>query len=286
MPRQLVNFSTLALVYKEQERQNQQQQQDSSVKKKIIIKPKVILAPAPIPALDHSPAHLVASPISENHYLESESDQREQRISKRKIIIKKKVSQIQIEKEEKQTRVNKKIIIKNKLTKRYNCKDIAPPASIYYIQQNDIYRTPPPNCCRFFIENKSCFLRESDNACICPISRTVIGFWNEKVGKECKLLPIQHETTYEETTVQEVKVIDIDSPSPSPSPIASSASFPQTTPTPTSSKNINSLLISKPRFVSDAQRARIASEPVALLREKLAKRYGMNHIKMSPIKTT
>jgi hypothetical protein len=33
--------------------------------------------------------------------------------------------------------------------------------------------------------------------------------------------------------------------------------------------------IQKPRFVSDAQRARIASEPVALLREKLAKQYGI-----------
>jgi hypothetical protein len=34
-------------------------------------------------------------------------------------------------------------------------------------------------------------------------------------------------------------------------------------------------LITKPRFVSDAQRARVASEPVALLREKIAKQYGM-----------
>ena len=31
------------------------------------------------------------------------------------------------------------------------------------------------------------------------------------------------------------------------------------------------ILVTKSRFVSDAQRARVASEPVALLREKIAK---------------
>jgi hypothetical protein len=40
-----------------------------------------------------------------------------------------------------------------------------------------------------------------------------------------------------------------------------------------SPKNVD--LITKSRFVSDAQRARVASEPVALLREKIAKQYGM-----------
>jgi len=34
-------------------------------------------------------------------------------------------------------------------------------------------------------------------------------------------------------------------------------------------------LIINPRFISDAQRARVAFEPVALLREKIAKQYGM-----------
>ena len=115
--------------------------------------------------------------------------------------------------------------------------------------QSDLYyRAPPQRCCRFFIENKHCFLRERDNACISPISRTVFGFWNEKVGKECKLLPVEDETTYEEA-MPEI---------PLSSPIMKSKSQK-----------------SKPRFVSDAQRARIASEPVALLREKLAKQYGM-----------
>ena len=38
-------------------------------------------------------------------------------------------------------------------------------------------------------------------------------------------------------------------------------------------KNSNSIVIYKSNFVSDAQRARIASEPVVLLREKLATQY-------------
>lgn len=74
--------------------------------------------------------------------------------------------------------------------------------------------------------------------------------------KECKLLPIENEITYEE---------NIDNAS-------EQKSAPQPTSTSTSPKTNN---ISKPKFVSDAQRARIASEPVALLREKLAKQYGM-----------
>ena len=72
--------------------------------------------------------------------------------------------------------------------------------------------------------------------------------------KECKLLPIENEITYEE---------NIDN---------ASKQKPASQPTSTSPKINN---ISKPKFVSDAQRARIASEPVALLREKLAKQYGM-----------
>ena len=62
----------------------------------------------------------------------------------------------------------------------------------------------------------------------------------------------------------------------------------QTIPLPTSPKKIDTVTtespskisnckhsVSKPKNVSDAQRARIASEPVALLREKLAKQYGI-----------
>ena len=147
--------------------------------------------------------------------------------------------------------------------KRVSYNDIVPPTSmIYNPSQNNFYCTnpPPQRCCRFFIENQHCFLRESDNTCISPTSRTVIGFWNGKVGKECKLLPIQDETTYEQEIVDQ-QTSPPSSPQPQPSP--------NTTPLKSKSQK------SKPRFVSDAQRARIASEPVALLREKLAKQYGM-----------
>jgi hypothetical protein len=174
---------------------------------------------------------------------------------------------------------NKKIIkiIKN-IKKRCKYFDIAPPATMCFIPKNENYYTlPPPNCCRFFIENRQCFLRERDNACICPISRTVIGFWNEKVGKECKLLPIEDETTYEEAcvnqTLPEVPVVpEVQVPvrmhsNPDPRPKSPT--------TPKSPKISNCNIISKPKIVSDAQRARIASEPVALLREKLATKYGM-----------
>jgi len=55
---------------------------------------------------------------------------------------------------------------------------------------------------------------------------------------------------------------------------ATSTTF-QTTSITTTPKNSNSIVIYKSKFVSDAQRARIASEPVALLREKLATQYGI-----------
>ena len=164
------------------------------------------------------------------------------------------------------TPIRKKIIIikkpKQDFQKRFSYNDIVPPASMIYTSPKNFYYIPPPpqRCCRFFIENKHCFLRESDNTCISPTSRTVIGFWNGKVGKECKLLPIQDETTYEQEIVDQQTSPPL-SPQPQPSP--------NTTPLKSKSQK------SKPRFVSDAQRARIASEPVALLREKLAKQYGM-----------
>jgi hypothetical protein len=186
----------------------------------------------------------------------------------------------------------KKIII---IKKRENVKekrshnDIAPPATMICKPQpeNDLYyRAPPQRCCRFFIENKHCFLRECDNACISPISKTVFGFWNEKVGKECKLLPVEDETTYEE----EMPEIPLSSPimksksqklpkkviliTKSPKKIDLVTKSPKKIDLVTKSpKKID--LVTKSRFVSDAQRARVASEPVALLREKIAKQYGM-----------
>jgi hypothetical protein len=79
------------------------------------------------------------------------------------------------------------------------------------------------------------------------------------VGEHCKLLPIEDETTYEEvepyTTYEEVEIVV---------PVSSPVTLPQKQKT-----------LKKPQFVSDAQRARVASEPVALLREKLAFQYGV-----------
>ena len=233
MSRPLLTFSTLSMVYtKQEENQQQQQQQQQHVpveKKKIKIKPKNT-AVVTIDSIA-SDAEKTAPPPPPPPPPPLVPQQ------KKKIII-----------------IKKKEKVENLCHS-----DIAPPATMIYKPQpqNDVYyRVPPQRCCRFFIKNKECFLRERDNACISPISRTVFGFWNEKVGKECKLLPVEDETTYEE----EISEI------PQSSPIMKSKYK-------KSPKNVD--LITKSRFVSDAQRARVASEPVALLREKIAKQYGM-----------
>jgi len=117
--------------------------------------------------------------------------------------------------------------------------DFAPPASMFLKPCSD-YISPPPACSRFFINNQFCFLRSNDNACIHPVTNQVIGFWNNCVGKKCELLPV----------VPDVLVPDV--------PIISS----------------NEVLLS--RTTSDANRARIAGQPVALLRHKLAMKYGLH----------
>ena len=70
-----------------------------------------------------------------------------------------------------------------------------------------------------------------------------------------------------ETTCKKINIQNVVDP-------ATSTTF-QTTSITTHPKNSNSIVIYKSKFVSDAQRARIASEPVALLREKLATQYGI-----------
>lgn len=211
-----------------QQQQQQQQQQKKIEKRKIKIKPKEF------------------TKLIETTKLEEKNQEHQE-----------KRSSDSCEKQSIPHPHKKRILIIKKKQECRSYNDIVPPASIIYNPKNDLYRTPPKQCCRFFIESKHCFLRERDNACISPISRTIIGFWNEKVGKECKLLPIQDETTYEQEiiNVDEQRLSEIVSSLPSPL-------------TSTFQK-------SKPRFISDAQRSRIASEPVALLREKIAKQYGM-----------
>ena len=271
------------MVYSEQqEKQQQQQQQQQHVpveKKKIKIKPKntAVVTMDSIASDAEKPAHPLSTPhpLSPPHLVPQQ---------KKKIIIikkKEKVNECEKTAHHSPLQQNKKIIIIKKKEKVENLcyNDIAPPATMIYKPQaqNDVYyRVPPQRCCRFFIKNKHCFLRERDNACISPISRTVFGFWNEKVGKECKLLPVEDETTYEE----EISEIPQSSPimkskyKKSPKKVDLVTKSPKKVDLVTKSpKNVD--LITKSRFVSDAQRARVASEPVALLREKIAKQYGM-----------
>ena len=232
--RPLVTFSILSLVYQQQEKQEKQQ---DFKKKKITIKPKVIQdTPAPAPASAPAPA---PAQQQKQKQRENENEKHQEVNPKKKITI---------------------------VKRRFKNSDIAPPTTMYFIPKNDLYTTPPPKCCRFFIENKHCFLREKDNACICPTSKNVIGFWNEKVGNECKLLPVEDETTYEQADAIASANNTFVEKAPEEAQL-------QSKPKPNSESPTSP--IPKPKFVSDAQRARIASEPVALLRAKLAKQYGM-----------
>ena len=97
----------------------------------------------------------------------------------------------------------------------------------------------------------------------------MIGFWNEKVGNECKLLPVEDEITYEEAIATANNTF--------PEEVSEEAPLSETpSPKPNAAKSSTQLPVTpKPKYISDAQRARNASEPVALLRVKLAKQYGM-----------
>jgi hypothetical protein len=279
MSRPLLTFSTLSLVYGKQQQQDGKQQPI----KKIKIKPKntVVVVGSTNSETEKTQEHGQAC---STHSCEkvNECEQTTHPLplitpsgQKKKIIIIKKRENV----EEKRENVEEK--------RSYN--DIAPPATMICKPQSrsDIYyRAPHQQCCRFFIENKHCFLRERDNACISPISRTVFGFWNEEVGKECKLLPVEDETTYEEAmpeiplsspimkskSQKSPKKIDLVTKSPKKIDLVTKS--PKKIDLVTKSpKKID--LVTKSRFVSDAQRARVASEPLALLREKIAKQYGM-----------
>ena len=136
--------------------------------------------------------------------------------------------------------------------------DFAPPVSMIYTPCGD-YIAPPPKCCRFFIENRHCFLRSSDNACIDPINKKVFGFWNCEIGKKCELLPPpptddddldqQHDDVTTSANVVQLDKNDDD--------------------------DCNKIDAFEMRKKSDANRARITGQPVALLRQKIATKYGM-----------
>ncbi len=253
-PTPLASFSLLSKCYQhekqqhekqqqEKQQQEKQQQQQQQEKKKIKIKPKNTQVPRVSPVVEKQAT--IIDPLK-----------------KKKITI---------------------IIKKRSCRCQYN--DIAPASSIFWVKKNEFYLTPPPKCCRFFIDNRQCFLREKDNACISPISKKVIGFWNEKVGKECKLLPVENETMYEEIVNDAShEEFILETASSSESTLSQELQESQESPPSQRQTNLkspkskNKFYIAKPKFVSDAQRARIASEPVALLREKLAKQYGIDGI--------
>lgn len=140
----------------------------------------------------------------------------------------------------------------------YHLHDFAPPVSMIYTPCSD-YIVPPPKCCRFFIENRHCFLRSSDNACIDPINKKVFGFWNCEIGKKCELLPPsptddddldQYHDGYE--TIANLVQLDNND-----------------------DDDCNKIDAFEMRKKSDANRARITGQPVALLRQKIATKYGM-----------
>ena len=143
--------------------------------------------------------------------------------------------------------------------------DIAPPSSMIYKPCGD-YIAPPPKCCRFFIDNHHCFLRSTDNACIDPITKIVFGFWNCEIGAKCKLLPVDDDTVYEvcgEECQEKQKEKE-------------NEDFCNNLLEPQQNDNHDNETRAEMRKKSDANRSRLAGQPAALLRHKIAMQYGMH----------
>jgi hypothetical protein len=135
--------------------------------------------------------------------------------------------------------------------------DIAPPSSMFFKPYSD-YIEPPPKCCRFFIENRNCFLRSTDNACIDTISKKVFGFWNCKIGTNSKLLLLHvgdDNAAYEVCEEKEKEDFCNNHDDDDNDDIKTRRA--------------------EMRKKSDANRARLTGQPVALLRQKIAIKYGM-----------
>uniref|UniRef100_A0A6C0F0X7 Uncharacterized protein n=1 Tax=viral metagenome TaxID=1070528 RepID=A0A6C0F0X7_9ZZZZ len=147
----------------------------------------------------------------------------------------------------------------------YHFNDIAPPVSMIYTPCGD-YIAPPPKCSRFFIENRHCFLRSADYACIDPITKEVFGFWNCEIGKKCELLPPPPPTDDDQNDDDHDDHDDHDHHD------ATIANLVQLDNNDDDCNKIDPLAMRKK---SDANRARITGQPVALLRQKIATKYGM-----------
>ena len=117
------------------------------------------------------------------------------------------------------------------------------------------YTVPPPKCCRFFIDNRHCFLRSTDNACIDTITKKVFGFWNCEIGAKCKLLHVGHDVAYEVCGEKENLLFN-NHDDDNHDDIQTCAT--------------------EMRKNSDANRARLTGQPVALLRHKIAMQYKMH----------
>jgi hypothetical protein len=156
-----------------------------------------------------------------------------------------------------------KITIKKQPQKQCFIDDIAPPSSMFFKPYSD-YIAPPPKCCRFFIDNHHCFLRSTDNACIDTITKKIFGFWNCEIGTNSKLLPVGDDTAYEVCEEKEKKDFfctnhedDDDNDD-------------------NHGDDIDDIKMrAEMRKKSDANRARLTGQPVALLRQKIALKYGM-----------
>lgn len=153
-----------------------------------------------------------------------------------------------------------KIMIKKQpQEKQQTCfiNDIAPPSSMFFKPYSD-YIAPPPKCCRFFIDNRDCFLRSTDNACIDKITKNVFGFWNCEIGTNSKLLPVgDDDAAYEVCEEKEDFFFnnhDDDNHD---------------------DDNHDIKMRAEMRKKSDANRARLTGQPIALLRQKIAVKYGM-----------
>jgi ribosomal protein S10 len=131
--------------------------------------------------------------------------------------------------------------------------DIAPPSSMFFKPYSD-YIAPPPKCCCFFIDNLHCFLRSTDNACIDTVTKKVLGFWNCEIGTNSKLL---HEVCEE----KEKKDFFCNSHEDDDND--------------DNDDNDDIKMRTEMRKKSDANRARITGQPIALLRQKIAIKYGM-----------
>ena len=223
-------------------------------KLKITIKKKHPVPPAPAPLTPVEKQKLkitivkrkpFENPTTENPTTENT---RENKI-KIKITIKKQPKQKEEEEEEEEQQQQQQ--------QQRVMNDIAPPASMIYNPCSD-YIAPPPKCCRFFIDNRHCFLRSSDNACIHPTTKEVFGFWNCEIGEKCKLLPLDDNTVYE--VYQEAEVEKEKEKEKENKDFSNNQTPPAV----------------EMRKKSDANRSRLAGQPVAILRHKIAMQYGMH----------